>query len=149
MLGIPGLEAIASLYGRGRITASVRHDFSYLPFFNPLDHGRVSDLQLPACSGVIGQTTTTKPLTTTTTGNGISTPTPTQPGMTPSCDRFYFVQSGDGCAAIANKYNISLNQFYAWNTGVGSSCESLWANTLYVCMHSSESVGEGVANTGP
>ncbi|KAJ9143047.1 LysM domain-containing protein [Pleurostoma richardsiae] len=92
------------------------------------------------CVGIIGQTTSPPTTTTKTTststssGNGISTPTPTQPGMTPNCDKFYFVQSGDGCASIASKFGITLSQFYAWNTGVGSNCEALWANA-YVCVH--------------
>ncbi|KAI1151806.1 hypothetical protein F4825DRAFT_451089 [Nemania diffusa] len=95
------------------------------------------------CVSIIGHTpttttTTTKPPTTTTTttsaGNGIATPTPTQPGMVPNCDAFYFVQSGDGCQAIADKNGITLTQFTTWNPQVGgSACTGLWAS-VYVCV---------------
>ncbi|KAK2029532.1 LysM domain-containing protein [Colletotrichum zoysiae] len=86
-----------------------------------------------ACVGVIGGTTTTRPPTTTTTGNGIATPTPTQPNMVGNCDAFYRVVSGDTCAAIAGKSGISLSQFVQWNPSVGSSCSGLWLDA-YVCI---------------
>ncbi|KAM7198759.1 hypothetical protein V8F20_006074 [Naviculisporaceae sp. PSN 640] len=89
-----------------------------------------------ACVGIIGKpTTTTKPpATTTKKDNGISTPTPTQPGMVNNCKKFALVKSGDTCAVLATKYNITLDQFNKWNTGVGGKdCKSLWAN-VYVCI---------------
>jgi hypothetical protein len=42
------------------------------------------------CVGVIGGTTT-KPTPTTTAGNGIQTPQPTQPGMVTNCKKFHYV----------------------------------------------------------
>ncbi|KAK1756638.1 hypothetical protein QBC47DRAFT_298828 [Echria macrotheca] len=99
------------------------------------------------CVGVIGgesiprttsRPTPTTPQTATTTmsrsGNGISTPQPTQPGISPNCDKFYKVQQGEGCWDITVKFGISLDDFYAWNAGVGSNCEKMWANT-YQCVH--------------
>jgi LysM repeat protein len=83
------------------------------------------------CIGIIGGATTTTKPTTTTPGNGVTTPTPTQGGMTGNCNKFYQTKSGDTCAAIASSYGIGLSDFYAWNTGVGSNCESLWAGTYY------------------
>ncbi|KFY46610.1 hypothetical protein V494_00398 [Pseudogymnoascus sp. VKM F-4513 (FW-928)] len=79
-------------------------------------------------------TTTTIPPTTTTSlpGNGITTPIPFQPGMTSSCNRFYFVGTNDQCGTIAIAAGISLADFYAWNPAVGSQCGSLWAAN-YVC----------------
>ncbi|KAM7198731.1 LysM domain containing protein [Naviculisporaceae sp. PSN 640] len=77
-------------------------------------------------------TTTTRRTTTTTTG-GISTPTPFQPGMNPNCKQFHKVVSGNTCATIASQYGISLSNFYAWNTGVGNACQSLWLD-YYVCV---------------
>lgn len=92
------------------------------------------------CVGLIGQTTsatttTTSTITTTTTsaGNGVVTPTPTQTGMAANCNTFYFVQSGDGCAAIASKFGISLANFYSWNPAVKTDCSALWAS-VYVCV---------------
>ncbi|RYP83673.1 hypothetical protein DL770_005366 [Monosporascus sp. CRB-9-2] len=72
--------------------------------------------------------------TTTTIGNGIATPSPTQPGMVNNCNRFYLVSSGDTCSAVASRAVISLSQFSAWNpqTG-GASCSSLWLD-YYVCI---------------
>jgi hypothetical protein len=92
---------------------------------------------------VIGQTSrpqnlpptpTTTTRTPTTTGTGINTPLPTQPGMTPNCDKFYFVKEGETCAGIIRQFSISLNQFYDWNKGVGSDCKDMWAKA-YVCLH--------------
>ncbi|KAM7188785.1 hypothetical protein V8F33_010448 [Rhypophila sp. PSN 637] len=60
--------------------------------------------------------------TSTSTGTGggpIITPSPAQANMTPSCRRFYLVQSGDGCWAIANSAGIDLTtEFYVWNPDV-------------------------------
>ncbi|KXJ94411.1 hypothetical protein Micbo1qcDRAFT_182721 [Microdochium bolleyi] len=70
---------------------------------------------------------------TTTGGNGISIPTPRQPGMTDSCDKFDLVKQGESCSTLLARNGISLAQLYVWNTGVGSQCEGLWAN-VYVCV---------------
>ena len=75
------------------------------------------------CTSIIGHTPTP-----VNPGNGISTPSPIQPGMVSNCDAFYFVQSGDTCAAIASKFSITVGQFTTWNTGAGPSCSGLWAN---------------------
>ncbi|RDW76308.1 LysM peptidoglycan-binding domain-containing protein [Aspergillus mulundensis] len=89
------------------------------------------------CTGVEGYTapttTTTAAPTTTAPSNGVTTPSPIQPGMTTSCASFHEVQSGDTCASIAQSNGISLSQFNAWNTGVGSGCSSLWLG-YYVCV---------------
>lgn len=78
-------------------------------------------------------TTTIK--ATTTKGNGIATPTPTQPGMVGNCDKFYFVKTGDTCQQIARNHGISQAQLNIWNPSIGSgtSCAGLWANA-YVCV---------------
>ncbi|KAH8647869.1 hypothetical protein BX600DRAFT_518279 [Xylariales sp. PMI_506] len=81
------------------------------------------------CVGVSGQ-----PTTPVVPGNGIVTPMPIQPGMTPYCDRFYLVAPSDGCGGITNRFGISLGQFYQWNPAVGTNCQAMWANT-YVCVH--------------
>ncbi|RYP35821.1 hypothetical protein DL767_003676 [Monosporascus sp. MG133] len=86
----------------------------------------------------ITPTTTATPTTTvpptTTVGNGVATPSPTQPGTVSNCNRFYLVSSGDTCSAVASRAGISLSQFSAWNpqTG-GASCSSLWLD-YYVCI---------------
>jgi hypothetical protein len=95
------------------------------------------------CVGVPGTPstppkTTTPPTTTkpTPTGNGISTPLPSQPGMVNNCDAFYLVPAGgkEGCQSIADKSGITLSQFLTWNPDVGGkTCGGLWANA-YVCV---------------
>ncbi len=103
------------------------------------------------CVGIVGQTaststsstSSTSSTTSTTTGNGVSTPTPTQTGMVSNCDSFHYVASGDSCPSIASQYGISLAQFYAWNPAVGSDCTSLWLNT-YCCVGV---IGQTVSST--
>jgi len=76
-------------------------------------------------------TTTTS--STTSSGNGVATPTPTQPDMTTSCNSFRLVKSGDQCGTIAASAGISLDDFYAWNPSVGTTCATLLADD-YVCI---------------
>lgn len=83
------------------------------------------------CTGIIGGSS---PPTTTTPGNGISTPTPTQDGMTGNCNKFYKVKSGDTCGSIASSSGISLVNFYAWNPAVKSDCSLLFLD-YYVCVN--------------
>ncbi|RFU35297.1 hypothetical protein B7463_g1040, partial [Scytalidium lignicola] len=85
------------------------------------------------CIDVIGftPTITTTIKTTTTTGNGISTPTPIQTGMATNCDKFHLVISGDQCGTIAANAGVSLAQFYSWNPAVGSTCATLFLD--YYC----------------
>jgi LysM repeat protein len=88
------------------------------------------------CVGVIGSTpasSSSAHSSSTSPGNGISTPLPTQAGMVSNCDQFYDVVSGDGCYNIAASYGIALSDFYAWNPAVGTSCQSLFAG-YYVCV---------------
>ncbi|CCC12068.1 hypothetical protein SMACR_02289 [Sordaria macrospora] len=78
-------------------------------------------------------TTTVSTTASPTTGNGISTPTPIQEGMVGNCNKFHFVQSGQGCTTIGSTYGVSLAQLVAWNPAIGSQCTGLWANT-YLCV---------------
>jgi LysM repeat protein len=93
------------------------------------------------CVGVIGggATSTTSSRISTTVSGGISTPTPTQPGMINSCDKFHFVTTGTSCNAILSQYSLSLPQFYAWNSGINADCSGLWAE-VYVCVHAKTGV---------
>lgn len=86
------------------------------------------------CVGVIGSDPTDPPpATTTAPDNGITTPTPTQPGMVDDCSEFHFVEEGQGCAVIVSEYDITLSDFAKWNDVGGTSCSGLWAN-VYVCV---------------
>lgn len=86
-----------------------------------------------ACVGIIGGPTTTTTTTTTTTGNGIATPTPSQPGMVDNCDQFHKVSSGETCASIGAWYGVWPGRIGDWN-GVGSDCKGIWANA-HMCVH--------------
>ncbi|KAF2223855.1 hypothetical protein BDZ85DRAFT_236355 [Elsinoe ampelina] len=79
----------------------------------------------PSTTGGSPTTTTGRSPTTTAPTGGVVTPTPTQSGMVSGCDKFHKVVSGDGCWAIANDNQISLDDFYAWNPAVGSDCAAL------------------------
>ena len=95
------------------------------------------------CVGVIGggepTPTSTDPIPTTTAGNGIPTPSPTQEGMIDSCDKFHFVESPQTCSTVLAQYGLSLPQFYAWNSGVKDDCSGMWLN-VYVCVHATTGV---------
>ena len=86
-----------------------------------------------ACVGIIGGSPTSGPSPTTTSGNSIATPTPTQPQMIKNCNKFYLVKIGDLCPAIASRFGITQQQFRLWNPAVGENCSGLWANT-YACV---------------
>ncbi|OLN89002.1 LysM domain-containing protein-like protein 6 [Colletotrichum chlorophyti] len=79
-------------------------------------------------------TSTPAPVATPTApSNGIETPQPTQPGMVSNCNKFDLVKTGDGCSSITSRNGITFSQLLAWNSGVGSNCEGLWAN-VNVCV---------------
>ncbi|KAH7159574.1 hypothetical protein B0J13DRAFT_642947 [Dactylonectria estremocensis] len=71
--------------------------------------------------------------TPTNPGNGISTPTPIQTGMTKSCKKFHLVKSTTTCASIQDYYSITFANLYKWNPAIGSKCTTLWAQ-YYVCV---------------
>lgn len=61
-------------------------------------------------------------------------PSPTQGGLTPDCQRFYQVQSGDFCQGIVDQYGtFTLSQFYTWNPAVGNTCGGLQTG-FFVCV---------------
>lgn len=77
--------------------------------------------------------TTTATSTSTSTSTGVTTPSPTQSGMVKNCNKFYEVQSGDGCYNIAQAQGIPLDSLYAWNPAVKTDCSGLQAN-VYICI---------------
>ncbi|KAL2060599.1 hypothetical protein VTL71DRAFT_9240 [Oculimacula yallundae] len=88
------------------------------------------------CVGVPG-TPTTRPTSTTKTSTTSAAPTgpsPTQSGITSSCNNYYKVVSGDTCQGIVDKYGtFSLSSFYSWNPSVGADCSHLFVG-YYVCV---------------
>ncbi|KAJ8114046.1 hypothetical protein OPT61_g3980 [Boeremia exigua] len=73
----------------------------------------------------------TPPTTTTTTGPSPSN-SPLMPGVVGNCNRFYKIQSGDGCDSIAQKNGITPAQLKSWNTEINASCSNLWLD-YYIC----------------
>jgi len=53
--------------------------------------------------------------------------------MVTGCERFYKVESGDGCYNIAQEAGIALADFYTWNPAVNTDCSGLQAN-VYICV---------------
>jgi len=84
------------------------------------------------CVGVIGSSPQPSMTTSTRNPNGVATPSPVQDGIAKNCKTFHYVVSGDTCYDIAKAAGVSLNLFYSWNPGVGSTCKTLQLKT-YVC----------------
>ncbi|KAL9566960.1 hypothetical protein ACKAV7_008729 [Fusarium commune] len=82
-------------------------------------------------------TTGTRSATATASATKTSTsekvPSPTQPGIVDGCNKWHYVDNGDGCYFIAEKYHIKLTDFYTWNSKVGNDCSGLWLH-YYVCV---------------
>jgi hypothetical protein len=55
------------------------------------------------------------------------------PDIVSGCTRFYKVQMNDIYDSIAKAFQISRQDFYAWNPAVGTSCKTLWLDA-YVCI---------------
>ncbi|KAF5602849.1 uncharacterized protein FSUBG_7489 [Fusarium subglutinans] len=70
---------------------------------------------------------------TTPTSTSEKVPSPTQPGIVDNCNKWHYVDNGDGCYSIAEKSHISLADFYKWNSKVGNDCSGLWLH-YYVCV---------------
>ncbi|KAL2820421.1 hypothetical protein BJX63DRAFT_380755 [Aspergillus granulosus] len=85
------------------------------------------------CVHIAGAPTTSFTTVTTTASATVTGPAPQQTGIVSNRNKYHLVESGDGCASIANAYGISLSNFYNWNPAVGSSCGSLWLG-YYVCV---------------
>ncbi|KAF5570185.1 hypothetical protein FPHYL_1461 [Fusarium phyllophilum] len=81
--------------------------------------------------------TSTNSVTSTNTAAHTSTgekvPSPTQPGIVDGCNKWHYVDNGDGCYSIAEKYQVKLADFYSWNSEVGNDCSGLWLH-YYVCV---------------
>ncbi|KAK1978616.1 hypothetical protein LZ30DRAFT_799936 [Colletotrichum cereale] len=81
--------------------------------------------------GVVVPTTTTRASTTSTAAAG-PTVSPVMPGAASNCDRYYKIQSGDSCDAVASKNGITVAQLRSWNPDINASCSNLWLD-YYIC----------------
>ncbi|KAJ4245208.1 hypothetical protein NW762_014078 [Fusarium torreyae] len=83
-----------------------------------------------SASGTKSAAATSSATQTSTSGK---VPSPTQPGIVDGCNKWHYVDDGDGCYSIAEKYSIKLADFYSWNSKVGTDCAGLWLH-YYVCV---------------
>lgn len=63
-------------------------------------------------------TSTSKTTSIPPTTTSASPYSPTQPGLSPKCDKFHLVVAGDQCSTLQTKYSISAVQFIAWNPSI-------------------------------
>jgi LysM domain len=57
---------------------------------------------------------------------------PTQPGTTPTCNKWYTVKSGDGCYSVETAFGITHAQFISWNPSVSNDClTNFWLGYAY------------------
>lgn len=91
------------------------------------------ELGVYVCVDTLESSSSSASATLTTASNTFSTPSPVQTGIPSNCDEFHLVASGDTCQVVADDYDITLAQLYAWNPAVGSSCEDLELDT-YICV---------------
>ncbi|KAM7183358.1 hypothetical protein V8F33_013629 [Rhypophila sp. PSN 637] len=85
------------------------------------------------CVGVTG--TPTQPTPPKPTVTGTTPPTPVQSGVSKTCNKWYYVVSGDQCVAIASRFSITPANFFRWNPAVNTACSNL-AVSVYVCVGS-------------
>jgi hypothetical protein len=71
--------------------------------------------------------------TTTSAGNGIATPQPTQPEMVSNCSKFFYVAQGVGCNQVLSSAKVSIADLFKWNPSVLADCSGMWAE-VNVCV---------------
>lgn len=78
-------------------------------------------------------TPTTRPASSTkpiTTGDGVSTPLPTEPGMVSNCNKFHFANK---CSQVISYQKITREDFVRWYPNVNSDCSGMQADVnVYV-----------------
>ncbi|KAM3434922.1 hypothetical protein NHJ13734_005780 [Beauveria thailandica] len=70
---------------------------------------------------------------TTSAGNGIQTPEPTQADMVSNCNKFHYIWKGNTCGQVTSYQGITQEQFARWNPKIGIDCTSLWSDH-YACV---------------
>lgn len=81
-------------------------------------------------------TSTATPSSTTAPGPSA----PTHSGQPANCVKWHTVADGDSCPSLADKYFITLAQFFAWNPAVSEDCtENFWLGQAY-CVGTADSI---------
>ncbi|KAK6987472.1 hypothetical protein R3P38DRAFT_2661607 [Favolaschia claudopus] len=69
--------------------------------------------------------------------------------ITEGCTQYYTVVSGDGCASIESKFNLTLSQFIAMNPEINTGCTNLALAEAYCVASSNSTSGGPPANVAP
>ncbi|KAH8899923.1 hypothetical protein GQ53DRAFT_790479 [Thozetella sp. PMI_491] len=99
------------------------------------------------CVGTSGSTTVKPSSTASATATGSPKPSPTQDGLSATCNNYYLADGSIFCYDIAAKYGITLDNFYAWNPAVGTNCGSLWSGYYYCVGNSATSTAKPTTTT--
>lgn len=86
--------------------------------------------------------TSSKPTTviTPSSTSALGPSAPTHSGQPSNCVRWHIVVDGDNCSNLADKYFITLAQFFAWNPAVSKDClGNFWLGSAY-CIGTSDSI---------
>lgn len=114
------------------------------PVSSTTQSGTASSTTMATTTTTAGTTTsftstpTTSQPATTTIIDGTSYPNPPAPtvlGSTPKCTKWYVVQSGDTCPAIAAKFDVTKTEVNLWNTYINMGCTNILA-TYAICVSS-------------
>ncbi|ERT00634.1 uncharacterized protein SPSK_07742 [Sporothrix schenckii 1099-18] len=93
-------------------------------------------------------TATLPPVPTTSKPPGVSTPSPTLPGTTRNCQRWYLVRATDNCRRIALTYGTTQNQIVAWNPNFDcDDIEDMAGN--YICVGVQSAIGATIGIGNP
>ena len=68
----------------------------------------------------------------TATSCQYSAPTATPPSTTSRCCKYYIVQSGDTCDAVASQFRITFSDLQALNPDLNDGCGNLLLGVAYV-----------------
>ncbi|KAF5329714.1 hypothetical protein D9619_009152 [Psilocybe cf. subviscida] len=96
--------------------------------FNPEVNSQCTNIQLGSAYCVqSSNSTTTGPPSNVASGT-----------ITSGCTQYYTVVSGDSCATVESKFNLTLAQFITFNPEINSQCTNIQLGLAY-CVHSSNS----------
>ncbi|KAF4545498.1 Carbohydrate-binding module family 50 protein [Lasiodiplodia theobromae] len=87
--------------------------------------------QTPSATTTPNTTPTTTAATATCTGTTVKPPGATMTGTPCKCNKYAEREDGKYCYDLAQDNNITLDEFYKWNPGVGDDCQYLQSGYVY------------------
>ena len=109
------------------------------------------NLNVPEKVPYLNSTSSSSAIVSTSAGQ--AAPSPTQPGISPSCTQYSQAPQGDTCATlnIAKDSGISRQQFFTWNEMLGpkgQTCDAnYWAKYWYCVAINPDLVGRVSSNS--